>query len=261
MGRIKGPRRTVAHPAEESKGPAGGDTGKKSAGVGDRKRSHKRVTRYTEEHKRSRGASRPRRVKRDEKEEEPSLVSTGNTVRRIRYYGDPVLRIPAREVSAVTPFLLTFVQEMIEILTQADGLGLAAQQVGEPIAVAVLNLEGFESVDEKLLLDGEMLVLLNPEIAEEEGRQTDEEGCLSFPGLYVNLTRPERLVVVGQRLLGKEMVPVEIEARGLFARALCHEIDHLAGRLIIDRLSPFARVRALTQWRIKLAEALRDSEQ
>ena len=180
----------------------------------------------------------------------------GKAVRRIRYYGDPVLRIPARKVSAVTPFLLSFVQEMMETLTHVDGLGLAAQQVGEPLAVAVLNLESFEGLDEN-----GMLVLLNPEIAEEEGCQTDEEGCLSFPGLYVNLTRPERVVVKGQRLVDERMIPAEIEARGLFARALCHEIDHLAGRLIIDRLSPFARVRALTQWRIKLAEALRENGQ
>jgi len=254
MGRVKGPRRTVGSSAAKNKGSAEGAAGKKPGRT-------RRVTRDPEKHEHSRDASQPRLAKREEKEQESGPVTSGKAVRRIRYYGDPVLRIPAREISAVTPSLLSFVQEMIETLAQADGLGLAAQQVGEPVAVVVLNLEGFESVDEKLLLDGEILVLLNPEIAEEEGHQTDEEGCLSFPGLYVNLTRPERLVVVGQRLLDKKMVPMEIEARGLFARALCHEIDHLAGRLIIDRLSPFARVRALTQWRLKLVEAIRESEQ
>ncbi|MGC8894059.1 MAG: peptide deformylase [candidate division WOR-3 bacterium] len=180
--------------------------------------------------------------------------------RRIRYYGDPVLKTPAREIEVITPAVLSFVGDMIATLMNADGLGLAAQQVGEPLAVAVLNLKGFDDVEDDLLSTGEMLVLLNPDIAEQEGHQTDEEGCLSFPGLYVQLTRPERVVVVAQRLIDENAVPVEIEARGLFARAICHEIDHLQGRLIIDRLSPFARVRALAQWRLKLAEALRNSE-
>ncbi|MEO0140248.1 MAG: peptide deformylase [candidate division WOR-3 bacterium] len=181
--------------------------------------------------------------------------------RRIRYYGDPILKTPAKKVSELNPSLLSLVEDMERILAEADGLGLAAQQVGEALAIAVLNLEGFEEKDEGLLADGKTLVLINPEIAEEEGEITDEEGCLSFPGLYVNLTRPERVVVSAQRLIRDRTLPVEIEAKGLFARALCHEIDHLNGVLIIDRLSPFARVRALTQWRLKLAEALEEREE
>lgn len=246
MGRDQGPRRAID--AAEKKKHAAADAGaasKKSPREPGKKRS---------------------RVK-SQKEGEPGLstaereVITQPAVRRIRYYGDPILRTPAKQIVGVTPALLSFVGDMIATLMEADGLGLAAQQVGEPVAVAILDLGGFEAVDEKLLSEGEMLVLLNPEIADEWGQQTDEEGCLSFPGLYVQLTRPERVVVVGQRLIGEKTAPVELEASGLFARALCHEIDHLRGKLIIDRLSPFARVRALTQWRLKLAEAIGNSDQ
>ncbi len=244
MGRDSGPRRAIGA-AEKKKQPIA-DTGGKSK-------------------KSPRDAGKKRLCVQKEGERGLSTAEketvTQPVVRRIRYYGDPVLRTPAKQIVSVTPALLSFVGDMIATLMEADGLGLAAQQVGEPVAVAVLNLGGFEVVDEKLLSDGEMLVLLNPEIAEEDGQQTDEEGCLSFPGLYIQLTRPERVVATGQRLIGEKGNPVEIEARGLFARALCHEIDHLRGKLIIDRLSPFARVRALTQWRLKLAEAIRDNEQ
>ncbi len=240
MGRHAGPRRTIG--ATSKKERLAADTG-----VSSKKSPRGKCERRTN----------------NQKEQDPPTSKekpvADPVVRRIRYYGDPILRTPARQITSITPSLLSFVRDMIATLAEADGLGLAAQQVGEPVAVTVLNLEGFEGLDEKLLSGGKMLVLLNPEMVEEEGQQTDEEGCLSFPGLYVNLTRPERVVVMGQRLIRDGGIPVEIEARGLFARALCHEIDHLRGRLIIDRLSPFARVRALTQWRLTLAEALRDS--
>jgi len=175
---------------------------------------------------------------------------------RLRYYGEDILRTRGQKIRTVTSALLTLIQDMIRLLGEHDGLGLAAQQAGQAQMVAVMAIDSMEDAPEELLADGERLVLVNPEIAEEAGAVVDEEGCLSFPGLYIDLKRPERLVVCGQRLLDDKLVPVEIEARGLFARALCHEIDHLNGVLLIDHLSPFQRVRALALWKRKLSEAL-----
>lgn len=175
---------------------------------------------------------------------------------RLRYYGDDILRTRGQKINSVTGALLALVEDMIGLLREHDGLGLAAQQAGQAQMVTVMAIDNMEDVPEELLADGDRLVLVNPEIAEETGAVVDEEGCLSFPGLYIDLKRPERLVVRGQRLLDGELVPVEIEAHGLFARALCHETDHLNGILFIDHLSPFQRVRALALWKRKLSEAL-----
>ena len=150
--------------------------------------------------------------------------------RRLRFYGDPVLREQGRPVPGVSPWLLGLVEDMKRVMAEADGLGLAAHQVGEPVNLVVILLEDTEGVPEGLAQVDKFLVLVNPKVVSTGGGEVvDEEGCLSFPGLYLDLPRPQKAVVKGERLLGERLVPVEFEAQDLFARALLHETDHLKG--------------------------------
>jgi len=136
-------------------------------------------------------------------------------------YGHPVLRKPVRKVGRVTPDVTKLVERMIETMRVAHGIGLAANQVGVPIRVAVIEL------------GGELTVLVDPELVQAEGADPSDEGCLSLPRLYGVVERPTRVVVRARDLLGKRF---RIEGEGLLARALSHEIDHLNGKLFIDRV-------------------------
>ena len=134
---------------------------------------------------------------------------------------DPVLRRRARRVDRFDRRLKMLLEDMADTMYEADGVGLAAPQVGVSRRCVVIDI-------------GEGLIeLVNPELVESEGEVVDAEGCLSIPGRRCTVARPERVRVRGQDRRGK---PVEIEGEGLLARALCHEMDHLEGILYIDKM-------------------------
>ncbi len=133
---------------------------------------------------------------------------------------------------------------MAETMYGANGLGLAAPQVGENLRLAVMDIAHRNG-------PSELIVMVNPQIVNSEGKMMSEEGCLSFPELYVEIPRSEKVVVQALDRKGEEW---EWEAEGIAAIALQHEIDHLDGRLVIDYLSRLKRNAALKRWREAMAE-------
>jgi len=145
---------------------------------------------------------------------------------RLRIYGDPVLRQQAREVDVFDDRLRELAEDMFAVMYAEHGVGLAAPQVGQPLAMAV--------IDPRPLDEGtKPFVILNPRLVETRGEFCFEEGCLSIPDIRVDLVRPDSVVVEGVNLVGK---PFHVEASGVLGRILQHEIDHLNGMLFIDRL-------------------------
>ncbi len=153
--------------------------------------------------------------------------------------GSPVLREASRPVEAVDEELRRFVADLFETMYAAKGVGLAANQVGVARRVAVIDA------------DGTRLVLINPRIEESSGRETAEEGCLSIPDLYGDVTRPDRVVL---EALDQDGRPYRVELTGLAARAAQHEIDHLDGILFLDHLSLLKRKRLLARWKKEHAD-------
>ncbi|HOP61514.1 MAG TPA: peptide deformylase [Candidatus Saccharicenans sp.] len=153
--------------------------------------------------------------------------------------GHPLLAQKARPVENINQEIVDLARDMVETMYRAPGVGLAAPQVNRGIRLITVDLSVGENKDE-------LFILINPEIVEESGKTTAEEGCLSVPGIYEKLERPERVVVKGYDLNGRE---ITIEASDLLARAFAHEIDHLEGKLFIDRLSPLKK--SLIKNRIK----------
>lgn len=152
----------------------------------------------------------------------------------IRVYGDPVLRTPTNIVNDVTPELRRLVNDMFETMYAAKGIGLAAPQIG--------RLERLSVVD----VDGQRLVLFNPEIVESDSKRIKgEEGCLSIPEIYGDVERSARVLVRAMDADGKTY---EVEGKELLSRCLQHEIDHLHGRLFIDYLSALKRRAAASKW-------------
>lgn len=152
--------------------------------------------------------------------------------------GDPMLRRPTRTVGRVTREVRDLIARMIPALRAANGLGLAANQVGAPLRVAVIEGKAARQTGEEdsprrpvPVTEEGVIVLVDPELIEAQGSEVSDEGCLSLPRLYGMVERPTRVVVTARDLSGKRHV---IEGEGLFARALCHEIDHLKGRLFVD---------------------------
>jgi len=153
-------------------------------------------------------------------------------VRDLKIYPDPVLRQQCREVEAFDEDLASFIDDLAESMYAHKGVGLAAPQIGEPIRVAVVDVAQQE--ESQVLFE-----LVNPVIVETSEEQSDyEEGCLSFPGEAELVSRPARVIV---RALDRRGVPYEIEAEGLLATALQHEIDHLDGVVFIDHISRLKR--------------------
>ena len=151
-------------------------------------------------------------------------------VLKIRKYGDPMLRRRAAEVGEITPALRETIADMIETMYDEVGLGLAAPQVGVSLRLMVVGLE-----------DGrDAQALINPVIVERGGQVTAEEGCLSIPGIYAPVTRAEWVKVETKDVEGR---PLTVHGRGLLARVLQHEMDHLDGILFIDLLDPVTRDR------------------
>ena len=146
-------------------------------------------------------------------------------------YGAPELRKVSDPVDAFDVELEKLVKHMIETMYSSPGIGLAAPQIGLNIRLTTIDL----SVGED---SGKLIVLCNPEIVSTEGTQKNDEGCLSVPDFSEAVTRPLKIVVRGLDLKGEE---IKIEAEGLLARCLSHEIDHLNGVLFVDHLSPLKR--------------------
>ncbi|ACI20745.1 peptide deformylase [Thermodesulfovibrio yellowstonii] len=149
----------------------------------------------------------------------------------IKKYPDEVLKKKAETISEINGDLQKLIDNMIETMYNANGIGLAAPQVGVLKRLIVVDTSPREQ-------NQSLIVLINPEITDSEGEILSEEGCLSLPGFTTRLKRKERVIVKGLDRNGKE---IEIEATGLLARALQHEIDHLDGILLIDKISPLKR--------------------
>jgi len=146
-------------------------------------------------------------------------------------YGDPVLQKLCEPVTVFDADLEQLAKNMVETMYAAPGVGLAAPQVGVLKRFIVLDV----TVGQK---DGNLIVLVNPEIIAAEGEQFEDEGCLSIPDFTAKVHRPYRVVVSGKDIHGKEAI---IEGEGLLSRVISHEIDHLNGILFIDHLSPIKR--------------------
>ncbi len=152
-------------------------------------------------------------------------------LRPIVKWGTSVLHAPSAPVKEIDDSIRTLVDDMVETMYAAPGIGLAAPQIAVPLRVIVVDLSVGE--DPKQLIK-----LVNPEFVLKEGEQKHEEGCLSIPGYGGSPTRPARVVVKGLDLDGRERT---YEGTELLARAFCHEIDHIDGLLFVDRLSPLKR--------------------
>jgi peptide deformylase len=147
-------------------------------------------------------------------------------IRPIILYGAEVLHQPARPVAEITPDILELVNDMIQTMYAAPGIGLAATQIGVPLRIFVADVSmGRNPAD--------LLTFINPEFVERDGMQLEEEGCLSIPGFNATLARPSRAVVKGLNRAGQDQV---VEATGLLARCFQHEMDHLEGTVFVDRL-------------------------
>ncbi len=155
-------------------------------------------------------------------------------IRPIRTYPDPVLRTKTARVEKIDGSLDRLIQDMIETMHAAPGVGLAANQVGVSLQLAVIDLSTRENAEQRHPL----YVIINPEIVSSEGSVVEEEGCLSIPDYSEKVKRAAKVKVRAQDRTGK---PFEIEAEGLLAKALQHEIDHLNGFLFVDRLSPLKK--------------------
>lgn len=151
--------------------------------------------------------------------------------RPILRYGVPVLHTPAAPVGDITQAVEQLIDDMVDTMHAAPGVGLAAPQVGESLRLCVVDL----SVGQRA---SDLHVLINPTLVSMEGMQLHEEGCLSVPGIEATVVRPARVVV---RALDRQGHARDIDAEGLLARALQHEIDHLDGVLFVDRLRPMYR--------------------
>ncbi len=146
-------------------------------------------------------------------------------------YGAPELKKVSEPVTTYNGEIEEIASNMLDTMYGSSGVGLAAPQIGLNIRLVTIDTSAGEDKDK-------VLVLCNPEILSSEGKQTGEEGCLSVPSFSENVTRPMKVVVRAQNARGED---IQIEAEGLLARALCHEIDHLDGVLFIDHLSSLKR--------------------
>ena len=142
-------------------------------------------------------------------------------LRNIRELGDDVLTKECKEVKLMTPRITMLIKDMLETMYEANGVGLAAPQVGILKRIVVIDVgEG-------------PIVMINPEIIESDGEQTGDEGCLSVPGKAGQVTRPN---YVKARFMGEDMNEYEIEGEELLARCICHELDHLDGHLYVEKV-------------------------
>ena len=167
-------------------------------------------------------------------------------LRSIEIYGSEALRRPAEPVEAVDDEVRALVRDMFETMYHAEGIGLAAPQIGVSRRIIVLDVKEESG-------DANRVALVNPRMVSWTGKKGKlAEGCLSIPGVEGIVERPLSVVVEGRDPAGRAL---QLEAKGLFARALQHEMDHLDGVLFIDRLSPLKRQLLLKKWKKLQAEA------
>lgn len=143
-------------------------------------------------------------------------------IRNIREIGDEVLNKRCKEITEMTPRVKELIEDMLETMYEANGVGLAAPQVGILKRVVVIDVTGEDPH-----------ILINPRIVETSGEQTGQEGCLSVPGKSGQVTRPNYVKAVA---LDVNMKPIELEGTELLARAICHELDHLDGHLYVEKV-------------------------
>ena len=143
-------------------------------------------------------------------------------IRKIRTEGDDILRKTCKPVTEMTPRTKALIRDMFDTMYRADGVGLAAPQVGILKRIFVMDCSADRSLPR---------VLIDPEILETEGEQTGEEGCLSVPGKSGQVTRPQHVVA---KALNEDMKEFTIEGEDLLARAICHELDHLEGHMYVE---------------------------
>jgi peptide deformylase len=164
----------------------------------------------------------------------------------ILQYGDPILRAKGKQIEKINDRIRELAANMIETMHAANGIGLAAQQVGETLQLAVLDVSQIEDRPSTLRLNGKdidpraavPIVLINPEIELGDETEIGTEGCLSFPEINGQIERAESTMARAQSLEGGK---IEIVATGLLARAIQHEVDHLNGILFIDRMNSAAK--------------------
>src|ERR1041385_4442561 len=164
----------------------------------------------------------------------------------ILQYGDPVLRVKGKRIDQIDDRIRELAANMLDTMHAANGVGLAAQQIGEPLQLTVVDISQVEDRPSTMKLDGAdidpktamPLVLINPEIRMHNETEIGVEGCLSFPEITGDIERAGSVTVLADTLEGKK---IEMEASGLLARAIQHEVDHLNGILFIDRMSSAAK--------------------
>lgn len=168
-------------------------------------------------------------------------------IRAIRKFPDPVLRRKAAPVKVFDDELRRLVDDMVETMYAEPGVGLAAPQIGVSLQVFVIDITVGERPDA-------LIVLANPSIIAASGRRVEEEGCLSVPGIRADIARADAVEVHGWTLDQQE---VRLQGRGLLARAFQHEIDHLNGMVIWDRMGKVQRELLKSEWRRQQREALK----
>jgi len=163
-------------------------------------------------------------------------------IREIVHYDAPVLRAKGKEVGAITPAIKALVEDLKETMYAARGVGLAAQQIGEALQLAVIDVAGVKERPSKMWIKGVPvnpedympLILINPVLKPTKTKVISHEGCLSFPGLTLDIPRAQRVAVKTRTLDGGTF---EFDAGGLLGRAVLHETDHLHGKLFVDLIS------------------------
>ena len=176
----------------------------------------------------------------------------------ILQYGDPILRVKGERIERIDERIRELARNMIETMHEAHGVGLAAQQIGEALQLTVIDVRPAKDRPSTLELHGQpadvaaimLLVLINPQITPYGEPVSAPEGCLSFPEIYGDITRPESVSVIATNAKGERF---EFKAGGLLARAVQHEYDHLQGILFIDRMS--AKVKSELQSQLEILQA------
>jgi peptide deformylase len=163
-------------------------------------------------------------------------------IREIVHYDAPALRAKGKEIGEITPAIKALVTDLLETMREARGVGLAAQQIGVALQLAVIDITGVKERPSRMWIKGNPvnpedympLVLINPVLKPTKTKITSHEGCLSFPGLTLDIARAQRVAVKTRTLDGGVF---EFDAGGLLGRAVLHEVDHLHGKLFIDLIS------------------------